>query len=186
MSDAVGGAPPSPVVESCREDRLLSAAALRLSKHDLSRGSPLLRLTEPRARSPISRGLAALRCIDFCTARRMQQSCAADDAAGARQSIHVLTDDGGLYSRRGKRALRPCLPREAEHWQQSNWLSAVGYGLTRMSANSSSEPLAVLPAATMRPWESIATSWPESPTPWKSEVRNPSPLKVVSSVPSGR
>lgn len=34
--DALTVAPPGPVVEPCLEDRLLSAAALRLSKHDVA------------------------------------------------------------------------------------------------------------------------------------------------------
>ena len=35
-SDAVTAAPPSSVVESCRDDRLLRAAALSLSKHEVA------------------------------------------------------------------------------------------------------------------------------------------------------
>jgi len=50
---------------------LLSAAALRLSKHDAPPRSLLLRPTERRPLSPLSDGAAVLAPGDFCNAQRM-------------------------------------------------------------------------------------------------------------------
>ena len=84
MSDALGAAPPSPVVGSCRDDRLLSAAALGLSKHEVA--ATLATASPDGAPAAVADrdGVAVLAPADFCAVGRVQQSRAAHDAAGAR------------------------------------------------------------------------------------------------------
>ena len=84
VSDALGAAPPSPVVGSCRDDRLLSAAALGLSKHEVA--ATLATASPDGAPAAVADrdGVAVLAPADFCAVGRVQQSRAAHDAAGAR------------------------------------------------------------------------------------------------------
>jgi hypothetical protein len=86
VSDALTAAPPSPVVESCRDDRLLSAAALSLSKHEVA--ATLATASPDGAPAAVAdREDVAVRApADFCAVGRVQQSHAAHDAAGARPS----------------------------------------------------------------------------------------------------
>ena len=84
VSDALGAAPPSPVVGSCRDDRLLSAAALGLSKHEVA--ATLATASPDGAPAAVADrdGVAVLAPADFCAVGRVQQSRAAHDAASAR------------------------------------------------------------------------------------------------------
>ena len=84
MSVALTAAPPSPVVESCRDDRLLSAAAVSLSKHQVA--ATLATASPDGAPAAVAHrdGVAVLAPADFCAVGRVQQSRAAHDAAGAR------------------------------------------------------------------------------------------------------
>ena len=81
-SEALTVAPPSPVVKA-RDGRLLSAAALRLSKHDVAAALATASPDRAPAAVALPNGVAILAPADFCNVRRIQQSYAADDAAGA-------------------------------------------------------------------------------------------------------
>jgi hypothetical protein len=67
-----------------RDERLLSAAALGLSKHEVA--ETLATASPDRALGAIAHrdSVAVLVAADFCNVGRMQQSRAAHDAAGAR------------------------------------------------------------------------------------------------------
>ncbi len=78
MSDALTVAPPSPVVESHRDDRLRNAAALRLSKREVA--SPLATASPDGAPAAVARrdGVAVLAPADLCNVRRSNVAAAGD------------------------------------------------------------------------------------------------------------
>ena len=120
-SEARKVAPPSPVVKA-RRWPLAERAVLRLSKHDVAAAvasaSPdraPAAVAPPRRRGGPGPG-------DFCNVRRMQQSCAADDAAGARP---LRQSTSGPVAR-----LLPNLVAEARPSAQAGTVAAGAFSWT--------------------------------------------------------
>jgi len=77
---------PSPVVESCRDDRLRERRGVEAEQARRRRRLDAASPDGALAALALRDGVAVLACADFCNVRRMQKCCAADDAAGARPS----------------------------------------------------------------------------------------------------
>ena len=84
------------------DDRLLSAAALRLSKHEIA-AATLAPASPDGAPAAVAHrdSVAVLALADFCAVGREQQSRAAQDRAGAR-GMKILTQQGSPVRPRSK------------------------------------------------------------------------------------
>ena len=76
---ALTAAPPSPAVGSCHDDRLRSAAALSLSKHQVA--TTLATASHHGAPAAVAHraGVAVLAPADFCNVGRIQQPASRDE-----------------------------------------------------------------------------------------------------------